>query len=695
MATNDPTGAARALQLEGRTAEAEMLFRLALAGRGDDVEALEGLAVLLMRNQRSGEAVELLRRAVAIRPDSHRLHAHLGEALRSVGRLDEALESLRTSTALEPAFAAAWNSLGLLAHARGHHEYAETAFREAIRLGPPTVAGFLNLSNTFLARRRFVEAADVLRRALEIQPRHAVAMTNLGRILGELRDPDRFDEAEALCRQAVELATELPHALNNLGHVLRIRGRHEEASQLFAQVKELAGSRTPGGSAAEPDAETDNGSRTSGSSAFSPQHARGLLAWKHGRFDEAEAWFREALRVDPAAVDSWLRLARVQQERGEIEESCRSARSALAVRPGQAEAYRMLAAALEERLPDDDVRAIEGLLDDRRLSAEDRSFLGFALGGVLDRRGCFAEAAARFDAANAAQAHCKESRGLIFNPAASQEFVRRMASVFTTEFLESRRGWCDPDSRPVFIVGLPRSGTTLVEQVLAMHSAVHGAGELQEISRIFRSLPSIAGRPGEDTFTVVASMTPTQWRAAARGYLDYLRAIAGPATARVVDKQPDNVNYLGLIGLFWPGARVIHCRRDLRDVAVSCWQSGLVATSWNNQWESMAQRFSDYTKMVEHWRATRPIAWLEVDYEEMVSDPEGQVRRMIEYLGLEWDPACLEFHGQPRVVRTPSLLQVRKPVYARSVGRWRTYESFIQPMFRAFERQGLPTGQRG
>ncbi len=683
MATNDPTGAARALQLEGRTVEAEMLFRLALAARADDVEALEGLAVLLMRDRRPGEAVDLLRRALAIRPDSARLHGNLGEALRSLGRLDEALGSLRKATELEPGSAPAWNSLGLLAHARGHHDYAETAFRETIRLGPPSAVRFLNLSNTFLARGRLAEAADVLRRALEVQPQHAVAMTNLGRILAELRDPDRLDEAEALCRRAVELATDLPHALNNLAHVLRIRGRHEDAREVVEQLKALAGTRNLARSSLAP-----------GPDAFSPQHARGLLAWKHGRLDEAEACFREALRVDPAAVDSWLRLARIQQERGEIEESCRSARSALAVRPGLAEAYRMLAAALEDRLPDEDVRALEGLLEDRRTSPDDRALLGFALGGVLDRRGAFAEAAARFDAANAAQARCKESRGLVFNPVANRQFVRKMAGVFTAEFLASRRGWGDPDPRPVFIVGLPRSGTTLVEQVLAAHPAVHGAGELQEISRIFRSLPEIAGRAGDDPFVVAAGMTPGQCRAAAREYLDRLQAIAPPGAARVVDKQPDNVNYLGLIGLLWPGARVIHCRRDLRDVAVSCWQSGLVATSWNNDWDNLARRFRDYVDLVGHWNRTRPIEWLEVDYEEVVADLEGQGRRMIAHLGLEWDAACVRFHDRPGPVRTPSLIQVRRPVHTRSVGRWRNYEPFLGPMHRAFERHGVPMADR-
>ncbi len=374
---------------------------------------------------------------------------------------------------------------------------------------------------------------------------------------------------------------------------------------------------------------------------------------------------------------------------GEIEASCESARSALAVRPGLAEAHRMLASALEDRLPNSDVAAMWRLVADRNIDPEERSILRFALGGVLDRKGLFAEAAAQFDAANAVQAACKEARGLVFHPESGSEFLRQARAVLTSAFYSYRRGWGDPDRRPVFVVGLPRSGTTLVERLLASHHAIHGAGELREVSRIFRGLPSLVGWPAVHPFEALGRLTPELSRVAAREYLAQLDVIMDPATGRVVDKQPDNINHLGLIAVLWPGARVIHCRRDLRDVAVSCWQSGLAATTWNNDWERMARRFKDYVNLVEFWRETRPIEWLEVAYDDIVGDLEGQARRMVDDLGLEWDRACLAFHERPGVVRTPSLLQVRRPLHPRSVGRWRNYEPFLQPMFRAFERHGL------
>lgn len=684
---NDPTAVARTLYIEGRTAEAEGLLRNILGDRPDDFEALEGLGVLVLQQGRAAEAVVLFGRALAVQPDSPRLRANLGEALRTLGRLDEALEHLRRATELDPSFAQAWNSLGLLAHARGHHGYAETAYREALRLRPSLVAMYINLTNTLLARGRMGEAAEVLRDALRIQPNHAVAMMNLGRILGEMRKPELFDEAEALCRRAIDFLPDLPHAMNNLGHVLRARGLCVEAGACFERARLLAAGR--------PAPPVDGAAADRGPSDPSPadtaedHHARGLIAWKYGRIEEAEGCFRQALSDDPTREASWLRLARIQEERGDFERSCESARSALAIRPKLAEAYRMLAFVLGGRMPDDDVLAMRGMLDDPDVSPQDRALIRFGLATILDHRGLFAEAAAHIEAANALQSISKAERGLAFDPATGPVFIQKLIAAFTPEFLARRRGWGDPDPRPVFVVGLPRSGTTLTEQILASHPLVHGAGELHEVSRIFRSLPDLVGPSATDAFDALERLTPESVRAAARDYLAQIDALAPPHAARVVDKQPDNINHVGLISLLWPGARVIRCHRDLRDVAVSCWKMGLVATSWSSDWDNIARRFRDYQQVLAYWEETRPLGWLEVGYEDLVGDLEGQARRMIEFLGLEWDPACLEFHSNRRVVRTPSRVQVRQPIHTNSVGRWRDYEPFIRPMFDAFDRQGI------
>ncbi len=423
--------------------------------------------------------------------------------------------------------------------------------------------------------------------------------------------------------------------------------------------------------------------------------ARGHSLLKEARHDEAQTRFHEALRLDPELAAAWVGLARIDEERGNFDLACESARRALALRPKHAEAYWRLAFILRGRLPDADVAAMQALALDPESSADDRAILRFGLAAVLDQRGQYAQAAEHLAAANALQSASKAERGLACDPDRPSASLDQTIATFTPEFLAARTGWGDPDARPVFVVGLPRSGTTLTEQVLASHRLVYGAGELSDVHRIFMTLPEWVRQPSSSPHDALKGLTPESAKIAARSYIERLETLAPADAVRVVDKAPNNVNHLGLIALLWPNARVVWCRRDLRDIAVSCWQMGFVATPWSNDWNHIAHRLVDYQRISRHWQQTRPINWLEVHYEDLVTDLEGQARRMIEFLGMSWDPACLEFHANKRVVRTPSLVQVREPVHSHSVGRWRNYETFIQPMFQALDRHGVGSLEDG
>ncbi len=310
----------------------------------------------------------------------------------------------------------------------------------------------------------------------------------------------------------------------------------------------------------------------------------------------------------------------------------------------------------------------------------------------MEHRGRFDLAAARLDQAHAFHSAAKASRSLAYDPDVYTRLIEQIRQVFTADFVAQRRGWVFADPRPVFIVGLPRSGTTLAEQIIASHPEVHGAGELAEVQRIFYALPAMAQQPSLDAWSTLRALDPATSRAAAQQYLDRLSSLA-PATAlRVVDKNPENIQFLGLIALLWPGARVILCRRDLRDVAVSCWRTTLPQVPWNSNPDHIARLFADFERLVAHWSDTRPLEWLDLQYELLVADPEAQSRRLIEFLGLEWNRACLDFHLNRRVVRTPSLVQVRQPVYTQSAGIWRKYEPHLGPLFEALKRHGVSAG---
>ena len=414
----------------------------------------------------------------------------------------------------------------------------------------------------------------------------------------------------------------------------------------------------------------------------------GVALLRECQHTAAEACFREALRIEPRLATPWVGLSQIQAERGDIAASCESARSALALAPNLAEAHWRLAITLKGELPDAEVRAIEQLLNDKSVNDGALAFLHFGLAAVFDDRGLYARAAYHLESAHQLFSGVMALQGRSHDADADARFTDQMIAAFNGDLLDRGRGWVPADPRPIFVVGLQRSGTTLVEQILASHPQIHGAGELRDVGQVFESLPRIVGPPARDSFEALNGLGPDSAMAAGRVFVERLKMLAPHSATRVVDKAPDNIRFLGLIALLWPGARVIICDRDLRDIAVSCRLTGY-AILWSHHWEHIAGRFAIYQKILGHWRRTKPLEWLDVSYESLVVDLEGHARRLIDFVGLEWDPACLQFHATRRLVRTPSQSQVRQPIYTQSVGRWRNYETSLQPLLLALERHGV------
>jgi hypothetical protein len=253
-----------------------------------------------------------------------------------------------------------------------------------------------------------------------------------------------------------------------------------------------------------------------------------------------------------------------------------------------------------------------------------------------------------------------------------------MMASCTSAFFERVRCFGLDSERPIFIVGLPRSGTTLTEQILASHSQVFGAGELRLARDDCEALAS-SENPALDALARLDQATARRIGERHLGRLEELSA----GRPRVVDKMPDNYLYLGLLAVLFPKAKFIHCRRDLRDTAVSCWMTNFRSIRWANDPEHIVTRFHDYQRLMQHWREVLPVQMLDVDYEETVADAEGAARRLVEWCGLKWEPACVRFHEGTRPVRTASVAQVRRPIYQKSVARWRNYQSTMAPLFAA------------
>jgi hypothetical protein len=258
-----------------------------------------------------------------------------------------------------------------------------------------------------------------------------------------------------------------------------------------------------------------------------------------------------------------------------------------------------------------------------------------------------------------------------------------MIGVCTSDFFQRVSGFGLQSEVPVFIVGLPRSGTTLIEQILASHRQVFVAGEITLTSQTMAAL----GGPGADPIEGLRQLDRPTADHLASQHVERLRALNREAI-RIVDKTPDNYFYLGLLASLFPRAKFIHCRRDLRDVAVSCWMTHFEEVRWANDPQHIACRFHQYRRLMEHWRKVLPVPLLEVDYEETVADLEGTAQKVVAWCGLAWEPACLEFQQAKRPVRTASAVQVRQPLFATSVGRWKHYEHALERLFAQLE--GVP-----
>ncbi len=271
-----------------------------------------------------------------------------------------------------------------------------------------------------------------------------------------------------------------------------------------------------------------------------------------------------------------------------------------------------------------------------------------------------------------------------------EKFVAGSIRLFTPEFFAERTGFGDASEKPVFVVGLPRSGTTLIEQILASHPQITGLGELPDIERSLRkTVPEPFG--DEYFFDHLQKLSPEASHEQAKKYLATI-SNRGGTKARAIDKMPHNFLVLGWIAMLFPKARVIHCKRDPMDVCVSCYAHHFSeAHAYSNDLGMLGKYHRSYEGLMHHWSRTLPISILDVHYEDVVANLEQTSRKMIAHLGLEWSESCLDFHKKKRIIQTPSQWQVRQPIYNSSVGRWRRYESHLQPLIESLRPEAGKT----
>lgn len=717
----DLLNAAFAQHHAGQLEAAAKLYQQVLASQSDHPDALHLLGVVEHQRGRHASAVDLIAKAVALRPNVPAFHANLAEAYRALGEFELAAGCCRTAILLAPDYAEAWSNLGLAEQSAGSRAAAIQHFRRALELKPDFAAAYNNLGIALTAEQQHAEAETSFRRALELEPQLASAQSNLGTLLLER---GAAEEALPYLQEAVRLDPRNAQVRHNLGNALRqsqqllpARAAYLEALRLApdlaaSQVQlglmlqrdgDLAGALAWLARAAE--LEPDNADywdyladlhadREDFAAAaecwrrailLSPQRAdfHNSLGWalqEEGQLDAAGQEFRLALALRPEFGRAWVNLGGLQEELGNLPAAEESFRTALRVQPTFSLPHARLATLLRRKLPDEDLAALEGRLDDEALGSGPRARLLFGLAQALDARGEHARAAACLQQANALAFTVRRVKRP-YSTVDHERFVDALIATFDRE-LFGRLAGCGADTRrPIFVFGLPRSGTTLVEQILASHSQVFGAGELRLARQTFESMPAVLRAEGP-AWRCTPLLETASVAELARLHQAALAAVCPASADRVVDKMPDNYLYLGFLQILFPRAYFIYCRRDLRDVAVSCWMTDFRSIRWASEMESLVHRIRQHERLMAHWRVLKlPI--IEVEYEALTRDFEVEAQRLVAACDLKWEPDCLTFHQTRRVVRTASVSQVREPIYQRSAGRWRNYARELPDLFAA------------
>jgi tetratricopeptide (TPR) repeat protein len=645
---------AAALHAQGQLQEAEDLYDQVLAANPRHFDSVYRLGLIRLQQGQFAEAESLFRRATKLDKRSADAQHHLAVALTGLGRLEEAVPRYEKVLGLRPRYAEAYNNLGYALQQLGRHHEAIGHYKRALDINPSYAEAHNNLGNALVALARAKEAIAEFEQALLLNPSYAEAHNNLASTLMTL---DRHEEAVAHCEQAIAFKPHYLEAHLNLANAFVTLDRIEEAAVEYQKVLTIDPTRA--------DAHSRLG--------------RALLTL--GRADSALPHFKQAVALKPDLVEAHNGFGSTLQVLGRLEEAITVFEKAITVAPRSTGAYLNLAMAM--RLTADDPRfvAMQELARNMELlDVNNQISLRFALGKVFADLGDPEQSFRHLVDAN----YLKRQQ-LAYDEAKRLARFERIRATFTAELLSDKTRLGDPSCVPVFIVGMPRSGTTLIEQILASHPKVFGAGELRDFGRLARGA---RGADGTEFPECVPSLTSGQLRELGQSYSSAVQGLA-PAAERIIDKMPYNFEAIGLIHLALPNARIIHACRDPRDTALSCF-SILFAEGQEFTYDlaELGRYIRGYHTLMEHWRRVLPEgAILDVQYEDLVDNLEDGARTILAHCELDWNDACLAFHRTQRPVRTASVRQVRQPIYRSSVGRWRPYESKLQPLFQALAGQ--------
>ena len=642
--------------------EIDRIRELGKSGRHHDaLIAAEALAIaipdrrdllyLIAANQRFlnriSDALATLQRLEQQHPRFSLLYQERGFCYVSMRDAPRAIDSLMQGVKLNPALAASWSMLEQLYRMMGQAKGAAVAAEQVSNLErlPPEVvqAGSLFSDGEFLA------AENILRAYLHNAGNHFEALRLLGRIQHQR---NVALESEQLLESAVKLAPDYDAARSDYVRILMDRQKYLRALEEINALLEL-----------------DPGNRDY--LALSAAAYAGL-----GQHESAATLYRQLLAQSPESFELRVPLGHSLRSIGRKKEAIESYQSAASVKASFGDAYWSLANLKTYCFSNDEIARMRAEEASPTADVVDRYHLCFALGKAYEDRNEFAESWQYYDKGNSlkrAEIH--------YDPANTESNTRMQIDVCTAEFFSARAGVGVPDPDPIFILGLPRSGSTLIEQILASHSQVEGTRELLDIHRIVLEIQGPPSGSGDSHYpAALAELTPEDFRRFGERYITDTRAYRRDKPY-FVDKMPTNFREIGLIHLLLPNAKIIDVRRE---PVACCFSNFKQLYARGNEFsysiEDIARYYRTYLELMRHWDAVLPERILRVWYEDVVEDLDGSVRRILEFCGLKFEPGCVEFHKTERSVNTPSSEQVRQPIFHEGVSQWRNYEPWLSPL---------------
>lgn len=605
----------------GRLAEAEAAGRRAIAIDHGLVAGWNNLGIILQEAGKLDESLTCLEQVVALKPDYPEAQNNLANTLKRLGRLSDAKNHYEAALRLAPHYAEALSNLSNLATDMGQSDEALAYARKAIDINPRLADAYINAAAAEQSRGNDEETLRWVDKLLAFNPQH------IGGLLVRtvpLRHLDRLEEASEAARRAVTLAPENGEAHVAMGEALQALGRTDEALAAY-----------------------DRAAKLPGLALEKAMVNRGICLIETGEAAAARVVFEQVLALFPRSVSAWFNLSDL----------------------------------VTFQAGDPAIAAMEALLTPTAMQARnDRIALHFALGKAWLDCGNAERAFHHFQEGN------RQKRATLnYDPDATARWVQSIADAFPAAVFAGSVGGAVEvgDDLPVFIIGMPRSGSTLVEQVLASHAQVQGGGELSLLSRIVQ-------RSGHYP-AIIGQLTQAGFESVGRQYIDHVRALSN-GKRRFLDKMPSNFLHAGLIARSMPKARIIHVRRNAADTCFSCYTKLFTREQlFTYDLAELGRFYMAYERLMAHWRSVLPPdRFIEVNYEELVGDFEPQARRLINFLGLNWDPACIDFHKTRRIIRTASVNQAREPLFTRSIGRAGRYAAHLGPLLAALGIEGVP-----